>query len=158
MKLVFKQKIFSWFDSYNIYDENNNIYFIVKGHLSWGHLFKIYNSYNEEIGMLKQKVLTFLPKYEIYKDGEKLGEIQKEFTFFKPKFHITFENYIVEGNFLEWDYNVKKDNKIIATISKELFHLTDTYIINVEEDEALIVLMIVLSIDSIKDRRSRNNN
>ena len=158
MKLVFKQKIFSWFDSYDIYDENDNIYFIVKGQLSWGHLFKIYNSYNEEVGILKQKIFTFLPKYEIYTGNEKIGEIQKEFTFFKPKFHITFGNYTVEGNFIEWNYEVKKDEKIIATISKEIFHLTDTYIINVEENEALIVLMIVLAIDSIKDHKNRDND
>lgn len=157
MKLIFKQRFLSWFDSYDIYDENDNIYFTVKGQLSWGHLFKIYNSNNEEIGWLKQKLFTFLPKYEIYKDNVKLGEIRKEFTFFKPKFHITFGNYTVDGNFLEWDYEVYKEGKHIASISKEFFHLTDTYIINVDDNEALIVLMIVLSIDSIKDRNNNND-
>ena len=89
MKLVFKQRILSWFDSYDIYDENGDVYFTVKGQLAWGHTFKIYNKNNEEIGMLKQKLFTFLPKYEIYINNELQGEIVKEFTFFKSKIFIS---------------------------------------------------------------------
>lgn len=38
MKLLFKQRMFSWFDSYDIYDENENTVYVVKGQLSWGAL------------------------------------------------------------------------------------------------------------------------
>ena len=31
MKLLFKQRAFAWFDSYDIYDENENTVYIVKG-------------------------------------------------------------------------------------------------------------------------------
>lgn len=36
MKLLFKQRLFSWFDSYEIYDESGNTVYVVKGQLSWG--------------------------------------------------------------------------------------------------------------------------
>jgi len=36
MKLLFRQRIFSWFDSYDIYDENGNTVYVVKGQLAWG--------------------------------------------------------------------------------------------------------------------------
>ncbi len=35
MKLLFKQRLFSWFDSYDIYDEYGNVIYTVKGELSW---------------------------------------------------------------------------------------------------------------------------
>ena len=35
MKLLFKQRLFSWFDSYDIYDEFGNTVYVVKGQLSW---------------------------------------------------------------------------------------------------------------------------
>ena len=38
MRLLFKQRLFSWFDSYDIYDEDGNTVYTVKGQLSWGHL------------------------------------------------------------------------------------------------------------------------
>ena len=37
MKLLFKQRLFSWFDSYDIYDEAGNTVYVVKGQFSWGH-------------------------------------------------------------------------------------------------------------------------
>ena len=38
MKLLFKQRYFSWFDSYDIYDEAGSAVYVVKGQLSWGAL------------------------------------------------------------------------------------------------------------------------
>ena len=157
MKLVFKQRILSWFDSYDIYDEHANVYFTVEGQLAWGHMFKIYNKNHEEIGMLKQRLFTFLPKYEIYINNELQGEIVKEFTFFKPQFHISFGGYRVFGDFFDWDYDVYKGSQKIASINKEIFKFRDTYTIEVSESDALLVLMIVLAIDSIKERQSRNS-
>ena len=37
MKLLFRQRFFSWFDSYDIYDEEGNTVYVVKGQFSWGH-------------------------------------------------------------------------------------------------------------------------
>lgn len=43
MKLLFKQRFFSWFDSYDIYDESGQIIYQVEGRLSWGHKLVIYD-------------------------------------------------------------------------------------------------------------------
>ena len=78
MKLLFKQRLFSWFDSYDIYDEAGNTVYVVKGQLSWGHKLVIYDAYGDEVGMVVQKVLTFLPKFEIYKNGSYIGCLSKD--------------------------------------------------------------------------------
>ena len=90
MKLIFKQRFFSWFDSYDIYSESGETLYTVKGALAWGHLLRIYNASGEEIGMVKEKIFTWLPCFEIYLREAYLGCIRKEFTFFKPKFN-TYE-------------------------------------------------------------------
>ena len=51
MKLLFKQRLFSWFDSYDIYDEAGNTVYVVKGQLFWGHKLVIYDAYGNEVGM-----------------------------------------------------------------------------------------------------------
>ena len=51
VKLLFKQRLFSWFDSYDIYDEAGNTVYVVKGQLSWGHKLVIYDAYGNEVGM-----------------------------------------------------------------------------------------------------------
>ena len=62
MKLLFKQRFFSWLDSYDIFDESGNVVYTVKGQLDWGHCLKIFDSMGQEVGIVKQKVLTWLPK------------------------------------------------------------------------------------------------
>ena len=63
----------------------------------------------------------------------------------------------VEGNVLEWDYTVVSGSgHDVASISKELFNWTDTYLLNIYDPaDALCVLMIVLAIDA--EKCSRNN-
>lgn len=60
MKLLFKQRLFSWFDSYDIYDEQGSVVYVVKGQLSWGHCLQISDQMGTPLGTVKEKVLTFL--------------------------------------------------------------------------------------------------
>lgn len=152
MKLLFKQRFFSWFDSYDIYDENNNTYFTVEGKLSWGHRFHIKDRSGKHIGTLKEQIFRFLPHFTMYENEIETGEIIKEFALFKPKFKLSCKDWKVTGNFMEWNYEIISDSSgHIAKIDKELFHLTDHYILDItNEENALTVLMIVLAIDAIK--------
>jgi len=156
MKLLFKQRLFSWFDSYDIYDENGNTMFVVKGQFSIGHLLKIFDANGNEIGFIKQKILTWLPKFEMYVGGECVGCIKKEFTFLKPRFSVDYNGWQVQGNWFEWDYNIVNGyGQIVASVSKQLLNLTDTYVIDVQNpQDALYALMLVLAIDAEKCSRN----
>lgn len=156
MKLLFKQKLFTWFDSYDIYDENGNKIYVVKGQFSWGHCLKIFDGHGNEIGMMREKVLRFLPKFELYQRNQYLGSISKEMSFIKPKYDIDFNGWHIIGNLLEWDYTILGPNgNLVASVSKELFKLTDTYVIDVvNEQDALYALMFVLAIDAEKCARN----
>ena len=104
MKLLFKQRFFSWLDSYDIFNEAGQTVYTVQGQLAWGHCLKIYNASGFELGTVKERVLTWLPKFEMYLGDQYVGSIQKEFTFFKPKFHIDCNGWQVDGDWREWDY------------------------------------------------------
>lgn len=158
MRLLFKQRFFSWFDSYDIYDDAGNTVFTVKGQLSWGHCFKIFSADNVCLGVVKQRIFTLLPKFEIYKgDGQTyVGCISKEFTLFKPRYNIDFNGWHVEGSLLEWDYEIFSHSGFpVAAVTKEIFNFTDTYSIDVKNpSDALDALMLVLAIDAEKCSRS----
>ena len=156
MKLLFKQRMFSWFDSYDIYNEAGEKVYDVKGQLAWGHCLKIFDGQGRELGMVKQKILTFLPKFEIYIGGNYVGCITKEFSLFRPVFNIDFNGWRVDGNFFEWDYNIINPwGNCIATVSKQLFNWTDTYVIDIlDSEDALAALMLVLAIDAEKCSRN----
>lgn len=155
MKLLFKQRFFSWLDSYDIYNENEEVIYTVQGKLSWGHCLHIYNQGQEHIATIKEEVLTFLPKFNMYIGEQYIGRIYKEFSFFKPVFHLDCNDWKVQGDWLEWDYQIMTSQGIhIATVSKDVFHFTDHYILDiVEPQNALCVLLIVLAIDAEKCSR-----
>ena len=156
MKLLFKQRFFSWFDSYDIFNEAGETVFTVKGQLSWGHCLKIYDAAGREVGTVKERIFTFLPKFEMYIGDSYVGCISKEFSFFKPRFHIDYNGWQVEGDFFEWDYNILGGaGRPVATVSKQLWQWTDTYVIDVfDTKDALSALMLVLAIDAEKCSRN----
>lgn len=156
MKLLFKERFFSWLDSYDIFDEFGEVVYRVEGQLSWGHMLHINDAYDRHVGTVKEVVLTWLPKFEIYENDALLGYIQKELSFFKPRFDLDFLGWHIEGDFWEWDYQIlDENNEIIATITKEPFNFTDTYTIDIERKEnALYALMVVLAIDAEKCSRN----
>ena len=104
---------------------------------------------------MKERVLTFLPQFEMYLGDQYVGCIRKEFTFFRPKFTIDCSGWQVEGEFFEWDYTIRDaGGKTVATVSKELLHWTDTYVIDVADPaDTLAALMLVLAIDAEKCSR-----
>ena len=156
MKLLFKQRFFSWLDSYDIYYEDGSVAYTVKGQLSWGHCLKIFDPMGREVGTVKERVLTWLPKFEIYLGAQCIGSISKEFTFWKPKYNIDFNGWQVQGDWMEWDYTILGPmGDALAHISKEIWNWTDTYVIDVASpDDALYALMFVLAIDAEKCSRS----
>lgn len=155
MRLLFKQRIFSWLDSYDIYDENNEVLYTVKGELSWGHKLSIYNHIGVKVGEVKEVVLSFLPCFVMYVNEIEIGIIKKKFSFFKPKFHLTCNDWTIDGDIWEWEYDVNSHSNHIMHASKDVWNFSDTYVIDIEKEEnALYCLMIVLAIDAAKCSRS----
>ncbi len=152
MRLIFKQRFFSWFDSYDIYNESGETVYTVRGELAWGHQLRIYDAYGNEVGLIKEKILTFLPKFEMYSAGQYLGCVTKKISFFAQKFDVDFNGWRVVGDFFGYNYSIMDPSyKVIATVSKELFNFTDTYSINVPySSDAAYAVMLVLAIDAEK--------
>lgn len=127
-----------------------------EGQLSWGHRLHILNAKGEHVGTVKQRVMTFLPRFELYFGDEYVGCITKEFSFFRPNFSVDHNGWSIDGDFFEWDYQILDSaGALVAEVSKELFRMTDTYVIDVvREEDALSALMVVLAIDAEKDSRN----
>ncbi len=158
MKLMIKQRVFSWGEKFDIYDEHGNVRFFVKGEIfSFGHKLHVYDAYDREIGAVHEKLLTFPKKFEIVMNGTVRGYITKQFTLFWQKYDVDFNGWHVDGDFLDWEYDVFSGNIPIIHISKQWLTWGDTYIIDIENPEDEIMgLMLVLAIDAANC--DHNNN
>lgn len=151
MKYKLKQRFLSFLDSFDIYNEYDEVAFTVEGKFGFSHRFEVYDADHYLIGNIEQKVFSFTPRFEIYKDGIFVGTIHKEFTFFIPKFTIEYKDWEMRGDFMQWDYQIYSPDGLVATCTKELFNFTDTYVFDVEEEsDVLDVVMLVVAIDAAK--------
>lgn len=150
MKLLIKQRVFSWRDSYDVYDEYGNVKYVVKAELfSLGHQLHVYDVHERELGVIHEKAFKLLPAFEIEVGGRIKGTLQKKFTFFKPNYEIDYNGWRVEGDFLGWNYDVYEGCSSIMHISKELFQWGDTYVIEYgDPEQELDGLLLVIAIDA----------
>lgn len=156
MKLLFKQRFFSWLDSYDVYREDGTVAYTVKGQISWGHCLRIYDVAGNWVGTVKEKVFCWLPKFELYIGNAYMGRISRKWTWFKPQYVFDCNGWGVQGDFFEWDYSiVNAQGGLVAGIGKEVFHLTDTYVLDIPDPQnALLVLMFTLAVDAEKCSRN----
>lgn len=152
MKLLFRQRIFSWLDSYDVYDEDEKVLFTVKGIPALKHCFKIYDHAGSQVGTIRERLLSFLcPRFDLEIQGVNAGCIVKELSLFQPHFTLELYDWQVRGDWLEWNYQITSSRGEIATISKRLFNWSDTYEIDVRDpQDALATLMVVIAIDAVK--------
>lgn len=150
MRLLIKQRVFSWTDSYDVYDENGNVKYFVKAEwLSLGHQLHIYDAEDRELGVVREKVLSLLPVFFVEIGGQTRGKIQKKFTFFRPQYEVDYNGWRVEGDFLNWNYDVYEGCSTVMHITKEPLHWGDTYVIDfADPEDELLGLMLVIAIDA----------
>jgi len=151
MELYIRQRVFSWTDSYDVYDTDGTPRYEVKAEfLSLTHKIHVYDKHTgTEVGAIRQRLFSLLPTFEIVIGDQVLGVIRKKFTFLRQCYEVDYRGWDVEGNFLGWDYRVTKNGTEVMSISKEIFHWTDAYVLRYRDYASEIPgLLLVLAIDA----------
>lgn len=150
MKLYIKERLFAWNETYDVYDELGDCIYKGLSDLStFGHKINVYNA-SDVIGHIEQKLYTELPKFELYLHNEYIGELTKQFTYFKPYYTIDGLNWSVKGDFFAHDYTVYDENENeVFSIYREISILGDSYCVNITKNEYLEKALIVsIAIDA----------
>ena len=151
MGLYIRQRIFSWTDSYDVYDESGEARYEVRAEFfSLGHQIHVYDKRTgQEVGSIHEKLLRFLPTFEIVIGGRLQGTVRKELTFLRPRYQVDYRGWAVEGDLLGWDYRVTQGGQVVMAISKELLSWSDTYVLRYDNPtDEMPGLLLVLAIDA----------
>lgn len=150
MRYLIREKVFSFSDRFNIMDESGNARFEVEGQFfSMGNKLRIYDLNGRELIYIEQKIWRFLPEYNIYRSDNLIARVKKELTLFKPRFIIEsqYGDLTIEGDIFAHSFNILKNGKPVAWISKKWISFSDTYSIEIsdgEDDAFFLSLSIVL--------------
>lgn len=155
MKLYMKQKVFSFRDKFTIKDEYGNDKYYVEGEVfSLGKKLRIYDMNHNELAFIKEKVLTFIPKFTVEMDGREIAEIVKKVTLLKPKYYVDGLGWDVQGDFFAHDYTIFSGDREIVSIHKVWMSWGDSFEIDVTDDkDELVALAVVLAIDAVMDEQ-----
>ena len=150
MKLYIKQKLFSWRDKFAVKDENKRDRWFAQGEIfTLGRKLHVYDANGIEVAFIRQKILSFLPRYYI-EIGGKVYEFVKEFTLLHPKYTIRNLDWFIDGNFLEHDYAVANGQGGVMRISKAWLSWSDFSELNITNgQDELLCLCVALAIDCI---------
>ena len=151
MGLLIKQRVFSWTDSYDVYDETGvPRYFVRAQLLSLGHQIHIYDKQTgEKLGSVRQRLLTLLPTFELVIGERTAGIIRKRFTLFSQNYDVDYFGWNVEGDFLGWDYRVVQSGMEIMSITKQWLTWGDTYTLRCDNPaNEFRGLLLVIAIDA----------
>ena len=161
MRYLIREKIFSFSDSFTINDESGRpCYEIVGKILSIGNKLNLYDMEGRNLFYIEQKVFRFLPEYNIYEGNNVVARIQKEFTFFKPKFTInsSYGNFTIDGDVFAYNFNIMKNGRPIAWINKKFLSFSDTYSVDISDEENQgFILSLVIVLDQVF-HDNRNNS
>ena len=150
-KLYIKQKVFSWKDKFCVFNELGEDVYSVEGEfLSIGKKLHVKDINDREVAFIHEKVLSFLPKYYISRDGNDVAEVLKKLTLFKARYEIPDFGWTVQGNFTAHEYTVTSQTGTVATISKKWLSWGDAYEIDIAYGvDPVNVLCTVLIIDAV---------
>jgi len=151
MRYVMKQKLFAFGDDFIIRDESGADRFFVDGKVfTIGAKLSFQDMDHHELAFIKQRVLSWGPTYEIYRNDTLVAVVKKElFTFFHCRFTVDVpgpDDLTASGNFTDHEYVVAREGQEVATISKQWFAWADTYGVDIAygQDDVLILASTVV--------------
>lgn len=146
MRYVMRQKIFALGDDFIIKDESGIDRFKVDGKVfTMGDKLSFQDTNGHELAFIKQRLLSWGPKYEIYRDGSLAAVVEKKlFTLFHCKFVVDVpgpNDLEAKGNFLDHEYEFTRGGRVVGVCSKRWFSWSDTYGIEVGPDEDTVLIL-----------------
>jgi uncharacterized protein YxjI len=144
---VMRSDLLTLGDDYWIEDDSGRKAYRVDGKALRDQTFVLEDASGREVATIKEKKFTVGDKMKIERDGETIATIQRAVGW-GDRFAIELEGggeLKAHGDLLDREFEIERDGKRVAKISKKWFQVRDSYGIAVEgtEDEALILAAVV---------------
>ncbi|MBQ9703863.1 MAG: hypothetical protein IJV68_04895 [Clostridia bacterium] len=168
-RLIVGQKPYTFKESFQIFDERENVKYVVKGKLvSATHDLTVYDASGKiKLGRVKEKLVSWRSPFSmeahpqdfvIEMGGKKLGKMKSRFSFGKRKFKFTFNNWTLEGNIFGLKYKVLDGKEKVMEVSEKVWTIGDVYYLDITNpDNELLCILILLAIDSSHTLKSSDN-
>ena len=146
MRYQMKQDLFSFGDDFSIKDGDGNDVATVDGKVfSLGDKLTFTDGRGKELARIEQTLIALKPTYEIIRGGKVAAVVSKDFfTLFRCSFTVDVpgpDDLTAQGSFGEHEYAFHRGGKSVAAVSKSWFSLRDSYGVEVDEGEDVLLIL-----------------
>ena len=118
---------------------------------------------HQELAHIKQRVLSLLPHYEIYRNGQHWASVHEQFRLFGERFKVTGGNgmvFHVEGDIWNWNFSVSDNyGNLMAEISRRIAIFRDHYVVDVAPGvDAPFVIALAVVIEMVKEHHEEHHH
>jgi uncharacterized protein YxjI len=146
MKLLMKQKLLAIGDDYTVKDETGRERYYVDGRvLTIRDTLVIEDMEGQELARVRERILAWGETWDVLRNGRTAAVVHKKlFTLVRCAFTIEVpgpDDLIAQGDLFEREYTFTRGSRKVGEVSKRWFKLTDTYGIDVSEDEDDVLIL-----------------
>lgn len=165
MRFHIKERAWSLTEAFVVRDDGGNPVFEVRGKFFHvGDNLIIYDCRTgQELAQIKQHILSLLPHYEIYRNGQHWASMHEQFRLFGEAFKVEGSNgmiFHVKGDVWQWNFSVSDDRgNLLAQIGRQLSIFRDSYAVDVVQGvDAPFVVALAIVIEMVKEHHEQKEH
>lgn len=163
MKVFIKNKLISIGGSSEVYNENQEVIYNVKGKVFSPTKKKLmYDSNGNLLYVIRNKYWTFIYDSVFVYDanGNKVATIKKGKWSIKPVYKIidSVDSLEIKGKFFSRHAQILRNEQVVANMSKEFTIINDAFTLEAEEKDIPFFTALVIAFDNFRDNRNKDRD
>ncbi|MEZ0067920.1 uncharacterized protein YxjI [Streptacidiphilus sp. MAP12-20] len=152
MKYLMRERVFGIGDDHWVTTEHGEKAFLVDGKaLRVRETFELKDHATGEIAaVIKKKMISVRDTMVIERDDDRIASVKKKLmTVFRDKYLAELEDSVgggeieVAGHFTDHEFEMERDGRRIARVSRKWFSIRDTYAIDIEDGQDVPLLIAI---------------
>ncbi|GAC1361339.1 MAG: hypothetical protein NVS2B12_21480 [Ktedonobacteraceae bacterium] len=158
MRYHLRERAWSLTEDFLVRDDAGNAVFEVRGkffHI--GDDLVLFDRYSrQELVHIKQRVISLLPHYDIYRDGQHWASVSEQFRLFGERFKVRGDNgmvFHVDGDVWQWNFGVSDDyGNLLGRVGRQFSLFRDSYAIDVAAGvDAPFIIALAIVVEMVRD-------
>lgn len=165
MRFYIKERVWSLPEAFIVRDDAGNAVFEIRG--KFFHFgddpVMVDSSTGQELVHIQQRVLSLMPLYEMYRNGQLLASVHEQFRLFGEGFKIEAGDgsiLHVNGDIWQWNFSVTDERgNQLAQIGRQFSLFRDSYAIDVAPGaDAPFMVALVIVIDMVREHHEQQHH
>ncbi len=165
MRYHLKERAWSLTEDFLVRDDAGHAIFEVRGkffHIG-DNLVLFDRQTRQELVHIKQHLISLLPNYAIYRDGQHWANVHEQLQIFGERFKVQGENgmvFHVDGDISRWNFTVSDNyGNLIGQVGRQFSLFRDSYAVDVASGvDAPFIIALAIVIEMVKEHHERKHD